>query len=67
MTPAAYMVAVKRLFPRIKTVAALHDRAAYVLGISARHSFRYASGQTAVPDTIAKLIERYLKHGVPRD
>ena len=37
------------------------------IGVARRTSMRYASGSQAIPETVAKLIECYLSHGLPTD
>lgn len=40
---------------------------AQYLGLSVRQAQRIAAGEFPVPETLAKLIAMYLKHGVPVD
>ena len=39
--------------------------AAPALGISLRQSHRYASGEQPIKETVARLLEAYLRHGLP--
>jgi hypothetical protein len=38
-----------------------------LLGIARSTVFRIAAGQSKVPPVVAKLLEMYERHGVPRD
>lgn len=37
-----------------------------LLGISLRQAQRYAGGETPVPETVSKLLDMLMRHGVPR-
>ena len=58
ITPQQYRIALQKLGLSIRG-------AGRVLGVTSRQSFRYAGGQTEIPDTIARLIRCYLRNGIP--
>jgi hypothetical protein len=59
MTPQQFTEAIHALgFPSPYAATA-------ALGVSAPQAWRYAAGKSRVPDTLAKLIEMYLRHGIP--
>lgn len=41
--------------------------AAPILGVSHPQVYRYATGKTPIPETIARLIAMFDRHGIPRD
>jgi predicted XRE-type DNA-binding protein len=44
-----------------------HSRAARVLGIARSSVIRYANGEYVVPVSLQRLIEMYIRHGVPKE
>lgn len=59
MTPKQYVANLKKLGLSVYASGP-------ILGISMRQSQRYASGETEIPATIAKLLEIYTQHGIPK-
>jgi transcriptional regulator with XRE-family HTH domain len=60
MTMKQYLAALKSLG---LTVAG--QRTADVLGLSVRQVQRFASGESEIPGSVAKLLEAYQRHGLP--
>lgn len=60
MTPAQYLNALDKLGYNAYT-------AHTVLGISLRQSFRLASGESAVPEPVARLLHMLRLHGIPKE
>jgi hypothetical protein len=58
MTKAEYMKALAKL--KLTPYGA-----AKLLGISLRQSHRYAAGDQPVKETVAILLDMYLRHGLP--
>jgi len=44
-----------------------HRRAARVLGLGRSTVIRYASGRTAAPESIKRLLAMLTKHGIPEE
>jgi len=58
MTPTQYI--------RLRKQLGLSNYAlAPILGVSLRQAQRYESGQTTIPDPVARLLTMYGKHGIP--
>ena len=36
------------------------------LGINLRTAQRYEAGERRIPETVARLLQMYVKHGIPR-
>ena len=62
MTRNQYLAALKKL-----GLGRASKRTAELLGVSVRHIQRMSLGEQDVTDTIALLLEMYLKHGLPEE
>lgn len=62
MTKTQYLAALKKL-----RLTPSGKRTARVLGLSIRQCQRFASGETAVPQTVERLLFLLVRHGIPED
>jgi len=66
MTAQEYVDTLRKLgLPQ--TTVAMHRAAAALIGITSRQSFRFASGENAIPVPVTKLLACYLEHGLPSE
>jgi hypothetical protein len=42
-----------------------HQGAADALGISRRQSIRYGTGESSIPEPVARLLRMFIEHGLP--
>jgi len=50
---------------KLKQFGYTPHNAGELLGIGRRSAYRYAIGQTAIPEIVVKLLEMYELHGAP--
>jgi hypothetical protein len=55
----------ERFIAKLKKLGYTPHNAHELLGIGRRSAFRYAEGETVIPEVVIKLIDMYERHGVP--
>ena len=56
----------KQFCAAIKSLGISKNGAGKLLGVSRLTVYLYANGTSEVPEVIAKLLDMYLRHGVPK-
>lgn len=55
----------ERFVTKLKKLGYTPHNAHELLGVGRRSIFRYAEGETPVPEVVIKLLDMYERHGVP--
>jgi predicted transcriptional regulator len=56
----------KQFCAALKSLGISKNGAADLIGVSRSTVYLYANGTSEVPEVVAKLLEMYLRHGVPK-
>jgi hypothetical protein len=57
----------ERFVAKLEKLGYTPHNAHELLGIGRRTAFRYAGGDTEIPEVVIKLLDMYDRHGVPGD